>query len=216
MRGKGLSSGFVRGWVLLLFFWYFTARAFRCLPNCDPPFLVRSLWLYILLLPSSWPSICWSCRSLLEYLSHLALLSTCCELQQTGWHYLGVIPSLMRPDCQLRAFNAEVTDSFIIALSPCSHSCPPTLVPSFGTTGRAALDGVLPFPPNNFGSSLVILRRFPPRPGPLGLIFEMGRGTQILWPHNNPSKFCCPDPWTGRKVLMSSGYLTSLSSLVIC
>ena len=160
---------------------------------------MRSLWLYIILLHSSWPSLCWSCRSLLEYLSHPALSSTCCALQQTRWHYSGVIPSLMRPDCQLQAFNVEVTDSFIIALPQYSHSCPPMLVPSFGMTGRAALDGVLLFPfhdtgsprtwrslamlPSSFGPSLVITGRFLPRPGPLGLIFKMGQDTQILWPH---------------------------------
>ena len=97
---------------------------------------VRSLWLYILLLPSSWPSICRLCRSPLECLSHPALPSTCCGLQWTGWHCSGVIPSLMWPDCQLRAFNAEVTGSFTIILSPYSHSCPPTLVPSFGDDGE--------------------------------------------------------------------------------
>ena len=60
---------------------------------------VRSQLLYTLLLRSSWPSICWSCSSLLECLSHPAPSSTCCELQQIRWHCLGVIPSLMRPDC---------------------------------------------------------------------------------------------------------------------
>ena len=34
------------------------------------PLFVRSLWLYILLLPSSWPSICRLCRFPLECLSH--------------------------------------------------------------------------------------------------------------------------------------------------
>ena len=100
------------------------------------PLFVRSLWLYILLLPSSWPSICRLRRSPLECLSHPALPSTCCELQWTAWHCSGVIPSLMQPNCQLRAFNAEVTGSFTIALSPCSHSCPPMLVPSFGDNGE--------------------------------------------------------------------------------
>ena len=154
---------------------------------------MRSLLLYILLLYSSWPSICWSCRSLLEYLSHPALSSTCCELQQAKWHCSGVISSLMRLDCQLRAFNAEVTDSFIIALSPCSHNCPPTLVLSFENNGEGCFGWciVLSFhdtsssrtwrssaiPPNSFGPSLVILGRFPPRPRPLGLIFEVGWGT---------------------------------------
>ena len=106
---------------------------------------MRFLLLYIFLLHSSWPSICWSCRSLLEYLSHLALFSTCYELQQTRWHCSGVIHSLMRPDCQLRAFNADVTASSIIAPPPCPHSCPPVLVPSFGMTRMVALDGVLLF-----------------------------------------------------------------------
>ena len=49
----------------------------------------------------------------------------------------------MRPDCQLGAFNAEETGSPTMVLLPCSHSCPPTLVPLFGE--RAAMDGVLPF-----------------------------------------------------------------------
>ena len=52
----------------------------------------------------------------------------------------------MRSDCQLQAFNAKVTFSSIIAPPPCLHSCPPMLVPLFGTTGRVALDGVLLFP----------------------------------------------------------------------
>ena len=107
----------------------------------------------------------------------------------------------MQPDCQLRAFNAEVTSSFTIALSPCSHSCPLTLVPSFGNDGEdccgwciaLSFHGTssprtwrsLAISPNSFGPSLAILRCFPPRPGPLGLIVEMGRGTQILWPYIN-------------------------------
>ena len=119
------------------------SRVFR---TAIPPLLVRPLLLYILLLHSFWPSICWSYMSLLEYLSHRALSSTCCELQQTRWHCSGIIPSLMRPDCQLWAFNEEVTDSSIIAPPPCLHSCPPMLVLSFRTTGRVALDGVLLFP----------------------------------------------------------------------
>ena len=145
-------------------------------------FFVRSLWLYILLLPSSWPSICRLCRLPLECLSHPALPSTCCELQWTTWHYSGVIPSLMRTDCQLRAFNAEVTSSFTIALSLCSHSCPPTLVLSFGDDGEgcggwcialSSQDTSSPrtwrssaISPSSFGLSLVILGRFPSRLGP--------------------------------------------------
>ena len=99
-------------------------------------FFVESPWLYILLFSSSWPSICRLRKSPLECLSHPALLSTCCEWQWLAWHYSGVIPSLMRPDCQLRAFNAEVTGSPTMVLFPCSHSCPPTLVQLFGDDGE--------------------------------------------------------------------------------
>ena len=88
----------------------------------------------------------------------------------------------MRPDCQLRAFNAEVTGSPTTVLSPCSHSCPPTLVPLFGDDGeggsgwRTALSSQGTSTPrtwcssvislSSFGPSLVILGRFPPRLGP--------------------------------------------------
>ena len=101
-------------------------------PIAVPPLREISLVIYILLLPSSWLSICRLRRSPFECLSHPMLPSTCCELQWVAWRCSRVTPSLMRPDCQLRAFNAEVTSSCTIALSPCSHSCPSTLVPSFG------------------------------------------------------------------------------------
>ena len=107
-----------------------------CSSDLHPPLHEISLVIYILLLPSSWSSICRLRRSLLECLSHPAFPSTCCELQWATWHCLGVIPSLMRPDSQLQAFNAEVTGSSTIVLSPCSHSCPSTLVPSFGDDGE--------------------------------------------------------------------------------
>ena len=113
-----------------------TNRTSWCLPNCPPSLREISLVIYILLLPSSWPSICRLRRSPLECLSHPAFPSTCCELQWVAWHCLGVIPSLMRPDCQLRAFNAEVIGSCTIAFSPSSHSCPSMLVPSFGDDGE--------------------------------------------------------------------------------
>ena len=79
----------------------------------------------------------------LSALSHLPSFSACCELQQIRWYCSGVISSLMRPDCQLRAFNAEVTVSPRIASPPCSHSCPTVLVLLFGMTGRAVFEGVL-------------------------------------------------------------------------
>ena len=76
----------------------------------------------------SWPSICWSCRLLLECLSYLPPSSTCCELQQPRWYCSGVISSLMRPDRQLWAFNAELTASLGIAPPPYSHGWPIVLV----------------------------------------------------------------------------------------
>ena len=88
----------------------------------------------------------------------------------------------MRPDCQLRAFNAEVTGSPIMVLSPCSHSCPPTLVPLFGDDGEGcggwctALSSQgtgsprtwcsSTISPSSFGPSLVIFGRFPPQLSP--------------------------------------------------
>ena len=83
---------------------------------------------YIPPLHRSWPFICWSCRLLLECLSHLPPSSTCCELQQSRWYCSGVIFSLMRPDRQLWAFNVDVTASPGIAPPPCSHGWPTVLV----------------------------------------------------------------------------------------
>ena len=87
----------------------------------------------------------------------------------------------MRSDCQLRAFNAVVIGSPTIVLSPCSHSYPPMLVPSFGNDGEgcggwrivlSSQDTSLSrtwcsstISPSSFGPSLVILGRFPPRLG---------------------------------------------------
>ena len=146
------------------------------------PFPLRSPWLYILLLLSSWPIICRLFRSPLKCLSYPTLPSTCCGLQRTAWHYLGVIPLLMQSDYQLRAFNAEVTGSFPAAFSPCSHSCLPTLVPSFGDHGEgcggwcvalSSQDTSSPrtwrfstISPSVLRPSLVVLGRFPSQLGP--------------------------------------------------
>ena len=88
----------------------------------------------------------------------------------------------MRPDCQLRAFNAEMTGSPTIVLLPCSHSYPPTLIPLFGDDGEGfgewctALSSQgtssprtwcsSAISPSSFGPSLVILGCFPPQLGP--------------------------------------------------
>ena len=49
----------------------------------------------------------------------------------------------MRPDSQLRAFNAKVTVFPRIAPPPRPHSCSTVLVLLFGTTGRVVFEGVL-------------------------------------------------------------------------
>ena len=127
--------------------WYLAAEAFGGGKNCNrppfflfflPPFL-EGILCYISPSHWSWPSICWSCRSLLECLSHPPPSLTCCELQQTRWYCSGVISSLMWPNCQLRAFNAEVTASPRIAPPPCLHSCSTVLVLLFGTTKGLSL-----------------------------------------------------------------------------
>ena len=43
----------------------------------------------------------------------------------------------------------------------------------------------------------------------------MGRGCQIFWPYNSPSKSCCPAPQMERTVLMSSGPCHGLSSPIL-
>ena len=107
-----------------------------CVFGIAVPLFVKSPWLYIIPFSSSWSSIYRLRRSSLKCLSHPALPSTCCEWQWLAWHCSGVIPSLMRPNCQLRAFNAEVTSSPTMVLLPCSHNCPSTLVPLFGDDGE--------------------------------------------------------------------------------
>ena len=78
----------------------------------------------------------------MECLSHPPPSSTCCELWQIRY-YSGVISLLMRPDCQLRAFNAEVTTFPRIAPPPRPHSCPTVLVLLFGRLGGLVFEGVL-------------------------------------------------------------------------
>ena len=46
--------------------------------------------------------------------------------------------------------------------------------------------------------------------------YETGRACQIFRPHNSPSKSYCLAPRTEMRVLMFSGPLTGLSSLVLC
>ena len=220
-EGQSPSSGLVRWWILLLLFWYSTNGTSWYLPNCRSPFREISLVIYILLLPSSWPSISRLRRSPLECLSYPTLPSTCCELQWLAWRCAGVTPLLMRPDCQLQAFNTEVTGSCTIALSPCFHSCPSTLVPSFGGwRGWLRWIAYCPFFSGqelprtcrslaifltSCGPSLVYPWTLSSSVGSSGLLFGMGPGAQILWPHNSPSKSCCPEPRTGSRVLTFSG-----------
>ena len=155
-------------------------------------------YIYILLLPSFWPSICRLRRSPLECLSYPTLPSTCCELQWAAWRCSRVTPSLMQPDCQLRAFNAEVTGSCTIALSPCFHSCPFTLVPSFGGwRGWLRWIAYCPFfsgqelprtrrssaiSLSSCGPSFVILGHYPPLLGPRAYYSEWAGAPRSFGP----------------------------------
>ena len=125
----------------------------------------------------------------------------------------------MRPDCQLRAFNTEVTGSLAIALSPCPHSCPPTLVPLFrddreGCGGwRTALssqDTSSPrtwrssaISPNSFGPSLIVLRRLPPRLGPWAYYSKWVRAPRSFGP-------------TSSNILAVIHGFASINSLLLC
>ena len=110
----------------------------------------------------------------------------------------------MQPDCQLRAFNADVTASPKIAPPPCPHSCPTVFVILFGTTGRAVFEGVLLSPSVTLvGWGQDGPRRCLPaawaflthpwmfllsRRGPWAW-YEMGLACQILRPHMYIFKF---------------------------
>ena len=153
-RVKVYSWALSKDWFFFfLVLWCLAAKAFKGDENCNrlpsffscfsPSSFLEGIFHYISPFHWSWPSICWSCRSLLECLSHSPPSSTCYELQQTRWYYSRVIFSLMQPDCQLRPFNAEVTASPRIAPSPCPHSCPTVLILLFGTIGRVFFKGVL-------------------------------------------------------------------------
>ena len=48
----------------------------------------------------------------------------------------------------------------------------------------------------------------------LKALMQSGLGSQILWPHNSPSKSCCPAPRTEKRVLMTSGLCHGLPRLV--
>ena len=154
-KGKSLSSGFAQRLILLLLgSLMLSGESFQGGKNCNrlpsfsSPFfslpLLEGIFRYISPSHWSWPSICWSYRSLLECLSHPPPSSTCCELQQIRWYYSRVVSSLMRLDCQLRAFNAEVTAFPRIAPPSYSYSWPIGLRTSLGmlkgtTSGNVTL-----------------------------------------------------------------------------
>ena len=117
-----------------------------------------------------------------------------------------------------------------IAPPPCSHGWPTVLVLFlFGAPREAVFKGVPLFPSVTLvcqgqdcprqhlltvWTFFVRPRTFlPPRRGPWAW-YEMGRGCQILWPHNSPSKSCCPAPRAGMRILMSSGLCHGQSSFV--
>ena len=116
-----------------------------------------------------------------------------------------------------------------IALPLYSHGWLIALVLSFGTLWEIAFGGVPLFCPMisvcreqdcprqrvlTVWTFFIRPRTFlPPRRGPWAW-YEMGRGCQILWPHNSSSKSYCPAPQAGRRILMSSGLCHDRLSLV--
>ena len=48
----------------------------------------------------------------------------------------------------------------------------------------------------------------------LGPQCKNGSGSQIIGPHNSPSKSCCPTSWSGRRILLMSGLYHGLPSFV--
>ena len=48
----------------------------------------------------------------------------------------------------------------------------------------------------------------------LGFEMEWAEASKTFWPHNSPSKSCCPAPQTGRRILTFSGLNRSRLSLV--
>ena len=48
----------------------------------------------------------------------------------------------------------------------------------------------------------------------LGPQCKNGSGSQIIGPHNNPSKSCCPTSWLRRRILLMSGLYHGLPSFV--
>ena len=118
-----------------------------------------------------------------------------------------------------------------IAPPPCLHSWPTVLVLLFVMPGRTVFEGV-PLSPS---VTLVCQGQDCPRrclPAAWTFLvhpqtfllpwygpwtsYKMGRGCQILRPHNSPSKSCYPAPQTEIRVLMSSRPLYGLSSRILC
>ena len=64
------------------------------------------------------------------------------------------------------------------------------------------------------GFSSFVLRHFFLLGVGFGLEMEWAKASRTFWPHNSPSKSCCPAPRTGRKILMFSGLHHGRLSLV--
>ena len=125
-------------------------------------------------------------------------------------------------------FNMEVTASPRIAFLQCSYGWPTRLGTSFRMLERTASGGMALSPSvilvyRGQGRPQYILAVWIPFIRPRAFLppwhrpwawYEMGRGPQILWPHNSPSKSYCPAPKTGRRILMFSGLYHGRLSLV--
>ena len=142
--------------------------------------------------------------------------------------YRGLFPSMW-----LGRLLAHSMRRWRLFLEPLPH-CTPLRVSFYspfplGALWGAAFDDVSFFPSRPWdtedrvilgcisrplGLSLHVLGNDSPQCGPWALM-ESGPGPQILWPHNSPSKSCCPDLRTERRVLMRSSLYHNLLILVI-
>ena len=181
--------------MFLLFLQCLVTKVFQDDINCNrlsslrspPPFLEGFLH-NISPFRWSWPSICWSCRSLLECLSHLPPSPTSCELQQPRQYYSGVISLLMRQiiSCGHLMWRWQILLELLLHHAPMAGplcwsfflGCPERLSlrachPSFLRSRLAKDRIVLGNVSWQFGLFLSILGRF--------FLLDMGLGLCMKW-----------------------------------
>ena len=119
----------------------------------------------------------------------------------------------------------EVTASPRVAFLPCSYGKPIGLGISFVIFKGIVLGDVAPsYPvilvcrgqgcPRQYGFPSTVLGHFFLLGVSLGFGTEWVEACRTFWPYNNPSKSCCPDPRTRRRILTFSGLRHDWLSLV--